>query len=320
MAASNRGTFLRGSGAAAAFAALPNRAGAQTSAAPVTLKLGATPSDDMTPIVYAQKSGIFQKYGLEVEVTRMPNGPAVAAGVLSGAFDFGKSSVTSIFSAHEKGLPFTIVAVAIVYESKAPYGAFVVARDSPIQTGKDFNNQLVALGALGGIGWMALLAWVDQHGGDSKTIRFVEIPFTASVSAVESGRVAAAESSYPAIAVALERGLRVIPAYDGLGPQYVLTAWVTTKEFSTKHPQLVRTFHRAYVESATYTNAHHAETAPMMAEFTGIGLGTIQHMVRGTAGTTIAPALLQTVIDASVKYGAIKQSFPAQEIIDANVR
>jgi hypothetical protein len=82
----------------------------------------------------------------------------------------------------------------------------------------------------------------------------------------------------------------------------------------------VRTFNRAYVESATYTNAHHAETAPMMAEFTGIQLATIQHMVRGTAGTAIVPGLLQTVIDASVKYGAIKHSFPAQELIDVNVR
>jgi NitT/TauT family transport system substrate-binding protein len=167
---------------------------------------------------------------------------------------------------------------------------------------------------------MALMAWVEQHGGDPKTMKFVEVPFTAAVAAVESGRVAAAECSYPAIAVALERGMHLIPAYDGLGSQYVLTAWVTTKDYSAKHPEAVRTFNRAYVESATYTNAHHAETAPMMAEFTGIQLATIQHMVRGTAGTAIVPGLLQTVIDASVKYGAIKHSFPAQELIDVNVR
>jgi NitT/TauT family transport system substrate-binding protein len=250
----------------------------------------------------------------------MPNGPAVAAGVLSRTFDLGKSSLTTVFDAHEKGLPFTIVASAMLYSSKARYGAFIVAKDSPIHTGKDFNNQLVALGAIGTIGSIALLAWVEQHGGDPKTLRFVEVPFTASVAAIETGRVAAADSSYPALAVALEHGMRLIPAYDGLGDLYVLTAWITTKEFSAAHPAAIRAFNRAYTESATYTNAHHAETAAMMAEFTGLQLSTIQHMVRGIAGTGIVPEQIQPVIEASVKYGTLKRSFPAAELIDANVR
>jgi ABC-type nitrate/sulfonate/bicarbonate transport system substrate-binding protein len=127
-------------------------------------------------------------------------------------------------------------------------------RDSPIQRGNDFNDQLVALSSIGGISWVALLAWVEKDGGDPKSLKVVEIPFTATVAA------------------------------------------------------------------ATYTNAHHAETAPLMAEFTGLPLATIQHMVRGAAGTTIVPEQLQTVIDASVEYGALKRSFPAQELIDTNVR
>lgn len=315
----SRSAFLRAASAAAAGASVPRGVAAQN--APLaTLRLGATPSDDMTPIVYGIKAGIFQRFGLDLQVTRMPNGPAVSAGVVSGAFDLGKTSVTTIFNAHERGLPFTIAATAIVYQSRTPYGAFIVAKDSPIQTGKDFNNQLVALSSIGGISWVALLAWVEKAGGDPKSLKFVEIPFTATVAAVEAGRVAAADCSYPALAVAIEHGLRTLPAYDGIGPEYVLTAWVTTKDFSAKHPTTVRAFNRAYVESATYTNAHHAETAPLMAEFTGLPLATIQHMVRGAAGTTIVPEQLQTVIDASVKYGALKRTFPAQELIDANVR
>lgn len=317
--AKTRKTFLRTSGAALA-AALPARAIAQSTAAPVTLRLGATPSDDMTPIVYGTKAGMFQKAGLDLQVTRMSNGPSVMAGVLSGAFDIGKTSVGTVFDAHEKGLPFTIVAIAIVYQSKAPYAAYVVPRDSPIRTGKDFNNQLISTGAIGGIGQMALFAWVDQHGGDSKSVRFVEIPYTASVAAVEAGRVAAAEMSYPAMAVALEHGLRTIPVFDALGAEYAFVVWVTTKDFSAKRPEAVRAFHRAYSEAATYTNGHHAETAPLMAEFTGIPLATIQGMVRGAAGPSIIPGQLQPVIEACVKFGTIKRSFPAQEIIDSNAR
>ena len=315
----SRAALLRTTAAAGALALLPRRSAAQSGAL-TTLKLGATPSDDMTPIVYGIKSGIFARAGLELNVTRMSNGPAVMAGVISGAFDIGKTSIATVFDAHEKGLPFTIVAIAIVYDSKAPYAGYVVPKDSPIQTGKDFNNQLVSTGAIGGIGQIGFFSWVEQHGGDPKTVKFVEIPYTAAVAAVESGRVAAAEMSLPAMAVALEHGLRMVPVFDSLGPQYAFVVWVTTKDFSAKHPEAVRAFYRAYAESATYTNGHHAETAPLMAEFTGIPLATIQHMTRGIAGTSIVPAQIQPVIDTCFKYGSIKRSFPASEIIDVNAR
>ena len=54
---------------------------------------------------------------------------------------------------------------------------------------------------------MTLLAWVEKAGGDPKSLKFVEIPFTATVAAVEAGRVAAADCSYPALAVAMPGGI-----------------------------------------------------------------------------------------------------------------
>jgi len=315
-----RVTFLCVSGAALAAAALPVRSRAQGSGTTTVIRLGATPSDDMTPIVYGMKTGIYQRAGLDLQVTRMANGPSVMAGVVSGAFDIGKTSIQTVFDAHQKGLPFTICAIAIVYVSRAPYAAYVVPKDSPIRTGKDFNNQLISTGAIGGIGQTALFAWVDSHGGDSKSVRFVEIPYTAAVAAVESGRVAAAEMSQPALAVAVDHGLRLIPVFDALGPEYPFVVWVTTKDYSAKHPETVRAFYRAYTEAATYTNAHHPETAPLMAEFTGISLETISHMTRGEAGTRLSAKPIQAVIDTCVKFGALKQGFPAQEIVDVNAR
>ena len=318
--ATARVTFLRASGAALAAAVVPLRCVAQSTAAPIVLRMGATPSDDMTPIVYGTKTGVFQRAGLDLQVTRMSNGPSVMAGVIAGAFDLGKTSIGTVFDAHEKGLPFTIVAIAINYQSKAPYSAYVVPRDSPIRTAKDFNGQLVSTGAIGGIGQTAMFAWLNQNGADSKSVKFVEIPYTAAVAAVESGRVAAAEMSYPAMAVALEHGLRMIPVFDSLGAEYPFVVWVSTKDFSAKQPQAVRAFCRAYAEAVTYTNAHHAETSPLMAEFTGLPLATIQHMARAQAGVTVVASQIQAVIDTCAKLGAIKQTFPAQDIIDVNAR
>jgi ABC-type nitrate/sulfonate/bicarbonate transport system substrate-binding protein len=124
--------------------------------------------------------------------------------------------------------------------------------------------------------------------------------------------------SYPNMAVALEHGLRMIPVFDALGAEYPFVVWVTTKDFSAKHPDTVRAFTRAYAAAVTYTNGHHAETAPLMAEFTGLPLETIQHMARAEAGTRVIPSQIQYVIDTCARLGAVKKGFPASEIVDAN--
>ena len=313
-----RRTFLRASGGTLAAAALSLPSFAQSANAPITLRLGATPSDDMTPIVYGMKAGIYQRAGLDLQITRMRNGPAVMEGVISGGFDIGKTSIQTVFDAHEKGLPFTICAIAIVFQAKSPYAGYIVPKDSPIRTAKDFNGLTISTGAMGGIGQTAMYAWLDKNGADSKSVKFVEIPYTAAVAAVESGRVAAAEMSYPNMAVALEHGLRMIPVFDSLGAEYPFVVWVTTKDYSAKHPENVRAFCRAYSEASTYTNGHHAETAPLMAEFTGLPLETIQHMARAEAGPRVIPSQIQYVIDTCAKLGAIKSRFPANDIVDAN--
>jgi NitT/TauT family transport system substrate-binding protein len=283
------------------------------------VRLGGVASDDMTPIVYGQKSGIFARAGLDVQLSRMPNGASVAAGVLSASFDFGKATMSTLFEAHERGVPFTCVTPSIVYDAKLPYAAFIMAKDATFATGKDFNNQLIAVSGLGDIGSLGLRAWVEQHGGDPKSLRFVEVPLSAAAAAIEEHRVAAAETSQPAFGAAMEGGkVRALQALDAIAPTFLLAAWFTTAAFSAKHPDVVRAYCRAWADSATYTNAHRAETAAMMAEFTGVPLALVQRMTRAVAGITLVPAQIQPVIDAAVRYGVIKQGFPAREIIDAN--
>jgi NitT/TauT family transport system substrate-binding protein len=316
---SNRASFLQSAGALTALAAVPSRAFAQNL---TTVNMGATSSDDMAPILYGQKAGIFRKYGLDVQTNKMSAGVAAAQALVAGTFDFGKASVTTILSGHEKGIPFSIVAESFLNNAKDPSSAFIVLKESTIQTGKDFNGQLVASAGLGDIGTMALSAWVDQHGGDAKTIKFVEIPFSAVGAAIESGRVAAGVASNPNLAVALAAGkMRMIPGiFESIAPLYCEVAWMCMRDYSTKNPSVVRAFARAYNECVTYTNSHHDETVQTVADFTGMQPAVISKMARVLAGPSVLPAHIQPVIDASVKYGVLKAGFPAAEVIDPNVR
>jgi NitT/TauT family transport system substrate-binding protein len=319
---SRRAHFLHGLGFAATIAAIPHRGRSQTNATLATLKFATVPNDPDTPLVYGLKAGIFAKYGIDLQISRLTNGGAVTAAVLSGAIDMGKSNITTLLDAHEKGLPVTLVAGVTVYYPREPIGGFILRKDSPIQTGADFNNQVVGVSALGDIGNVALRKWIDDHGGDWKSVKFIEVPPVVAAAAVEQGRVVAAECPEPMLSTAVESGkMRAGKTmFDALGTGILFGACMTTKGFSAEHASLVRAFARAWRESSSYTNAHHAETVDMMAEFTGMSATVIAKMPRTQAAEVLVPSQIQPVIDAAVKYGGLKQSFPATDLIDPNVR
>lgn len=128
---------------AAALLLASGSANAQT-ALPI-VHIGSTLADDTVAIAYGIRSGLFQRAGIDVQLIPATSGAAVTEAVLSGAYEFGKSSLVAIMNAHLRGLPVVIVAADAVNNPKTPYGELCVAIDSTISTGKDFAGKTVAV-------------------------------------------------------------------------------------------------------------------------------------------------------------------------------
>ena len=285
-----------------------------------TVRIGVLPNDDMMSVLYAQQTGMFKEAGLDVQLDKSsPNGSAIAAAVASGSYDIGKSSITPIFDAHLHGLPFTIIATGALYDSRKPYVGFLVAADSPIRSAKQLTGPN-GVSFIHDLGQLAVYKAIDEAGGDWKAAQFVELPMSASAAAVDGKRVMSAEISYPPAQQAIESGkVRFIPAYDTFGKQFIFSIWFTTSEYAAKHPDIVKTFARVVANAARYTNSHPKETAPMLSAFNGVPQAMIERMPRVTNGTSVYASGIQPLIDTEAKYGFISRSFPASEIIDADV-
>lgn len=307
--------FFRALACAAAAVFVTHAAAAQGTL--VTVRVASTPDDQVTPVLYAQRTGRFRAAGLDVQIEQSNGGAAIAAGVAGGSYDIGKSSLVALFSAHERGIPFTLIAPAGVSESATPYGLLIVAKDSPIRTARDLDGKTLAVAALGAVDQISTMTWVDRNGGDSKTMKFLELPQTEDGAAIEQHRVDASNTIHPQVDAALATGnLRVLAnTYPSIAPRYFISAWFTTTDWASKHPEAAAKFARVVRETAAYTNAHRAETAAMLSDFSGIPLAVVQQMTRAISGTALDPKLLQPLIDAAAKYGVIPRSFPAQEII-----
>ncbi|HXF33233.1 MAG TPA: ABC transporter substrate-binding protein, partial [Candidatus Acidoferrales bacterium] len=68
------------------------------------IRVGGVQTDDITPLIYAIRTGMFRKEGLDVQSVASNSGAATAAAVVSGSYEIGKSSLLSLMNAHLRKL------------------------------------------------------------------------------------------------------------------------------------------------------------------------------------------------------------------------
>jgi NitT/TauT family transport system substrate-binding protein len=317
---SSRRAFLaRSAAAGAAVSVLRPRTVRAQGLAP--LNIAAIPSDIAGSAYYAADNGYFKKAGMDTQFLGIANGAAITAAVLSGAADVGYSNVISLALAHARGLPVTILFPANLHVHEAPTaGLLAVLRTSSITSGKDFSGKVMAVIGINNIADLAARLWIDKNGGDSKTVKSVELPFSEMKAALEAGRVDAAACDTTSDATLGKPGdsLRLIAStFDAASPRFAPSVWFTTTDWVSKHPAQAKSFVAGMRESALWAAGHHRESAVILAKYTHVTPEQINGAQRATYGDHLTPELIQPNIDLAVRYGLLKTAFPVEELISS---
>jgi NitT/TauT family transport system substrate-binding protein len=291
-------------------------AGAGAQAAPATIRIGAPPTEQMLPGVYAMRAGLFERAGIKIELTKMPSGAAVAAAIAAGALDIGNSSMLAIVLGHSRGVPFTIVAPSGLWLPTSE-GGLVAASSSPLRTAKDFVGKTISAAAVNDINSLAMKAWMDQNGADSSSLKVVEIPQLAAPVALEQGRVDGITVTNPAFTLATSGGKARLVAniWSAISPRLLLVCWFSTTSWVERNRGVAERFSRVIAEAATYCNSHVEETIGDLVDLTGLDRSLVARMKRTFQTTTVSAGEVQPLIDVAAKYKAIEKAFPANEII-----
>jgi NitT/TauT family transport system substrate-binding protein len=302
--------------AAAALALLGGSLPAVAQAPLTTIHVAGVPTDDLTPVFYGVKAGLYQKAGLDVQIVPTSSGTAATTAVIAGTYEIGKASLVSVMLAHLRGLPIALVAGGAVWDPKVPFALLLAAKDTTFKVGPEMNGKTIGVPALNDLNTLVTSAWVDKLGGDSKTLKFVEIPNSVATAALVSHRIDACVEQDPQTEDAIASGnVRVLePAYSSISNHFMFGAYFTNTDWSSKHADAVKAFSRVTYQAAAYTNTHHAETATMMSEITKIPLAVFTKMARVESATSGDAELIQPLIDAAAKYKQIPRAFPAAEL------
>jgi NitT/TauT family transport system substrate-binding protein len=314
-----RRAFLAAGGAAALSA--PRAAQAQTR---TKLRLALIPSDFAAQAWYAKDLGMFDRAGLDVELSTISNGSAILAALTAGALDVGFSNVVAVAVAHEKGLAFAFIAAAVVHTSDDDItGLLAVAANSPLRTAKDLEDKTIAVSGINELATMTIKHYLDLNGVDVNRVKFIELPFAAMPEAVRTGRVDAASLNRTAAPTIGKPGdpLRVLTnTYNAVAPRWSTSAWVATKDWIAKHPTEAQAFTNAMRQAALWGNAHHRESAVILARAVAQPVEQIEAVGRVPYITSLTPALIQPPIDLAVKYGLLHAPLAASEILDPLAR
>jgi NitT/TauT family transport system substrate-binding protein len=308
-----RSTVLSTLAAAAAASAIPLRVRAADA-----VRFATIPIDTGAQVYFADAQHMFSKAGIDADVKSIPNGAAITAAVVGGSIDVGFSNILSLATAHEKGIPITLIAPAGLYLTKAPTSVLMVPKDSPAKDARSLNGKTIAVNGLKNITQLAVQAWMDKNGGDSKSANFTEMPFTDMPLALSSHRVDAALIAEPAVTEA-KNGARIFAKpYDAISPDFLIAGWFTSQKWSAAHPDLVKKVVTVMRESAAWANKNGPASADVLATATKIEPGTLRTMVRSVYAERLDPAMIQPLIDLAARYGILKAAFPAQDLIDRN--
>jgi len=259
--------------------------------------------------------GFFKRAGLgNVTLQTIPTGAAMTAAVAGGAIDIAISNIVSVAQAYQRNVPFTLVAPAGLYSSSAPTSILMVAKDSPLRVATDLEGKTLGASGLRGIAQFAPMAWIDQHGGSSAAVKFVEMSSPEIIDAVSAGRVDGGLIIEPFIAEARKTMRTFANVFDAIAPAFLISAHFANRDWAKAHTDIVRRYQNAIVETAAWANKNRAQSASILIKAANLQEDVVRAMTRIEYATKISPELVQPVIDTTAKYTGAP-SFKASEII-----
>jgi NitT/TauT family transport system substrate-binding protein len=300
---------------AAAAVAAPQVAAAQAVAAPITVRVGSQPAEFTADLIYGIEQGFFQRADLSIDLQMMANGAQTGAAIIGGALDIGLTDPLTVAQGHVRGIDFVFIAPAAGFATPWPL-AFATRPDDGIRDAKDFNGKTIGIGSIKNAPTVMSRYWIDHNGGDSTSVKWLEIPFSETVAAIVSKRIDGALLGEPYLTQARDAGLHItLMVRNTSAAFWMVTGWTTTREWANRNTDTVRRFASAMRESNHWGNTHVAESVPIVAKYTKLPETVIAGMMRHPWIETLRAADVQPVIDTCAQYGVLPRTFPAKEIL-----
>jgi NitT/TauT family transport system substrate-binding protein len=198
-----------------------------------------------------ERSGIFKKHGLKLEILFTQAGPESIQAVIGGSIDIAVASgVAAAIGTFAKGAPIRLIGSEMI---GAPDLYWYVPANSPIKKLEDFNGKTVAFSLTGSSSHAALLALIAQYKLTAKPTSTGNI--TATQTQTMTGQVDVGFGAAPFGLDLVEDGkIRIIATGSEVASLRTQTVRVNLTNVNTvkTRPEVLARFNRAYQETVEW--------------------------------------------------------------------
>ena len=225
-------------------------------------------SGDQLPAWVAKDSGIFAKYGLDVQVIFFTGGTTAILALVSGDVPIAQISGPGVVNSVLAGSDAVFVAGGMTSLN------YVLMGKPGVKTAEQMKGGTLAISRFGSatdsIARFALRKVGLTPGKDVTIVQVGSGP--ERLSALLTGRVTAAVINPPSSFQAEKRGLAVLADVAKMGLVFQHTGVVTTKKYIREHTDIVRRYVRAHVESVHKMWTDKESSIKALARFMGSGI------------------------------------------------
>ena len=321
LGALSRREFLKAGAAglaAAGTASLPLAAFAQSKVNVGYMKIG-----DLSPFFLALDKAYFKDAGLDINLASMVGGAAIMPALASGSINLGWSNVITVYQGHLQGLDYRLVSSGAINKrgTNDVFGV-CVAPDSPIRSARDLSGKTVAVNTLRNIMHGATAHWIDANGGDSGSVKWLEIPFPQMALALANKQVDAYGGVEPFVTVPVQnRQARLLGRQlGGIAPRLMIASYFGSEAWINRNAAMVRAFVTAINRGIDAHNANLGEAKASLAKHTGLKPELLKDMALPAFDKKLLESDLQPMLDVALRYKFIDRKFPLSEVISPYAR
>ncbi|MCW2133756.1 ABC transporter substrate-binding protein [Arthrobacter sp. VKM Ac-2550] len=254
---------------------------------------------------YGIDEGIFEKYGLNVELQTGQGGAAMLPAVSTGTMNFAVGNPLSVMTAVNKGLDMKIVSG---YSNSKAEGedinAVVTKADSGIEDFADLEGKTTAVNTLKTQGDLTIMESAAIDGGDPSALKFSEMPFPDMEAQLERGNVDAIWIPEPFQSRALANENYKLVGYPNQKALPGLPTMVTftSGSYAEENPEIVADFKAAVTETLAAAEADPEGVRAVLPKFMGMDEAVAKDLKMETFDGEVPTQVLSDMGELMVKY------------------
>jgi len=314
---------------AACSSGAPAGGGEAADDGPIKIRIQSQASIAAEPMYMCIEDGTFEKEGLEVEVSEVPDLPAATAALQAGKLDLAFVPTISGLTMARQNVPITMITAADGINPAAADAApedqrnftsagVYASKGSGIESLKDMAGASIAVPELKGQPDGTITSVLHEDGVKTDGIEWLKLGFQPALDALKADQVDAAFLVSPFSLEADKAGLKRVmnPSVEFFPTGSATTSWAGNSDWVKKNPEAVKRFQSAMASCSEWANDNIDEVKQHAIDRAGLKL-TPADMPQSYWPSAIDPAQLQEVDDKLVAIEFFPEAIDVKTILAA---